>query len=125
MALLRQRLQLLGLSREVRCGNLVAPQRQRRLVGHHRDGDGADRGNAPRAEPPQHAAIQSILLGQKAGGALGVEFRRQIVAIFGQSPLGPPQGPPNHEAKINRKWTGNLNPERHGGESVSSAGENN
>ena len=69
------------------------------------DDNGADRADAPGAQPPQRAAIEFVLLRQKAGQQAARGFRVQIasqmVRMFGQSLVGPPQGP-NHATNINR-----------------------
>ena len=57
----------------------------RRLAGEQRDDDRADRGNAPRSQPPQRAPVELILLGQKpaqqAAGIFGLEAASQMVAV--------------------------------------------
>ena len=111
LALPRHKLDLLRLSRQIGGCNLVAPKRQRVLVGHDGDDHGADRANAPGAQPPQRAAIEFVLLRQKTGQQAARGFRVQIasqmVRMFGQSLVGPPQGP-NHATNINRICAGGL-----------------
>jgi hypothetical protein len=104
-------LDLLRLARQIGGRDLVAPKRQRVLAGHDRDDHGADRADAPGAQPPQRAAIEFVLLRQKAGQQAARGFRVQIasqmVRMFGQSLVGPPQGP-NHATNINRICAGGL-----------------
>jgi len=52
LALPCDQLNLLRLSRQIGGCNLVASKRQRVLVGHDGDDNGADRTDAPRAQPP-------------------------------------------------------------------------
>ena len=79
-------LNLLRLSRQIGGGDLVAPRSDRRLVGVEGDGDGGDRTNRPRPEPPERAPVEFIFLGQEsrqhAAGILCVEAISQIVGIL-------------------------------------------
>jgi hypothetical protein len=79
-------LNLLRLAGQIDGRDLVAPPSDRRLVGKHRQHHRADRGNAPRTQPPQLAAIELIFLRQKAGehaaGILGFETAAQMVRIL-------------------------------------------
>ena len=57
--------------------------------------DGADRADAPRAEPPQRAAVEIVFLGQKtaqhAAGVVRVQAASQMVGILGQTSLALPE----------------------------------
>jgi hypothetical protein len=82
------------------------------LVGHDGDDHGADRADAPGAQPPERAAVELVFLrqetGQQAAGIFRVQISSQMVRMFGQNPVGPPQGLPNHAPKINREMRGEL-----------------
>ena len=86
LAFLGDGLNLLRLSRQIGGGDLVAPPSDRRLVGVECDGDGGDRTNRPRPEPPERAPVEFILLGQEsrqqAAGILGLKAISQIVGIL-------------------------------------------
>ena len=84
-------LNLLRLARQIDRRDLFTPPSDRRLIGEHREHHRADRGNAPRSEPPQRAAVEFILLRQKAGqqaaGVLGFETATQMVSSLGHTKL--------------------------------------
>ena len=103
------RLNLLRLARQIGRRDLVAPPSDRRLIGEHRQNHRADRGNAPRSEPPQRAAVEFVLLRQKAGqqaaGILGFETATLdgVQSFFWPyEVVGPPEACPNHTTNINR-----------------------
>src|SRR6185436_3154931 len=84
----------------------IAFQAERGLVGHYGQDHRAGRGDAPRPDPPQRAAVESVLLGQQAAEQAAGIIRLEatpMVCIPGQSAPGPPSGPPNHPPNINRK----------------------
>src|SRR5205807_212420 len=62
-----QVLKLLGLARQIGHRMLVAAPAQRSLAGHDGDNHGSNGRNAPRSDPPQRAAVELVLLGQKPG----------------------------------------------------------
>ena len=84
-ALLGEGLQPLGLPRQVGGGDLLAAQRQLRLVGEHGQHDRGDRRGAPGADPPQRAAVERILFGQQPAqcptGILDLETAGLLVPI--------------------------------------------
>ena len=65
--------------------------------------DGADRADAPRSQPPQRAAIEIILFGQKAGqhaaGIFGLEGAGQWSEFFAIRPFRPSSSPPESRGK--------------------------
>jgi len=75
LAVLCDRLDLLRLPRQIGRRDLVAPRSDRGLVRHQRHDHGRDGGKTPRAEPPQRASVEFVLLGQKSG--------QQATGIFG------------------------------------------
>jgi hypothetical protein len=95
---------LLRLPRQVGRRDLVVPRSDPGLVGEHRGDDGADRGSPPRPEPPQRAAVEHVLLGQKArqqaAGIFVLETAGQMVGIpchtTNQAPLRPTESDGKH-----------------------------
>ena len=91
-------LQPVGLLHQVGCRDLVAPPAERMLVGHDGNHDGCDRRDAPGSETPHRTAVEFVFLGKEAAqhatGVFSVEAS-QMVGIFGQNLIGPPQGLPN------------------------------
>ena len=88
-------LDLLRSLAEIGRGHLVALPPELGLVGHHGDDDGGHRADAPRAEPPQRAAVEIVLLGQQtaqhAAGIVRSPGRQRDGRNSWPNVFGPPE----------------------------------
>jgi hypothetical protein len=82
-------LDLLRLPGQIGGGDLIAPEPQRRLVGHHGQNHRGRGANAPGSDPPQRAAVKFVFLGQQIAQHATAVIRlevREMVWFFGQAP---------------------------------------
>ena len=86
---------LLRMAGQIGRRHLVALQPERCLVGHHGQDHCTDCADAPRSNPPQHAAVEFVFLGQQtaqhAAGVVRLEAASEMVGILGQNVPGPPK----------------------------------